>query len=269
MKLCRFQPMVFGGTQVNAAGAEVRPEPRSGVIHESAVHEIDGSFYGTWRENGRAWPLAEVKLLPPSAPTKIVCVGRNYAEHAAELGNDVPKEPLIFLKPPSSIIAPEEPILTPSLSKRVDHEGELGVVMGKRCYMLESGADTRPYILGYTCVNDVTARDLQKADVQFTRGKGFDTFCPFGPVIETNLDVSQSTVETLVNGKRRQHAPFTQMVFSVDVILHWISQVMTLEPGDLVATGTPSGIGPLLPGDLVEVIISGIGTLRNPVAARE
>lgn len=269
MKLCRFQPLDFGNTQVSAAGAEVRPEPRAGVIRGAAVHEVEGSFYGTWSEAGRAWPLAEVKLLPPSTPTKIVCVGRNYAEHAAELGNEVPKEPLIFLKPPSTIIAPEEPILMPSLSKRVDHEGELGVVIGKRCYLLEQGADTRPYILGYTCVNDVTARDIQKADVQFTRGKGFDTFCPFGPVIETELEVKTSTVETLVNGERRQFAPFTDMVFSVDVILHWISQVMTLEPGDLIATGTPSGIGPLAPGDVVEVIVSGIGTLRNPVAARE
>lgn len=269
MKLCRFQPLVFGAASVAPGAAEVRPEPRAGVIRGNAVHEVEGSFYSTWRETDRAWPLAEVKLLPPSTPSKIVCVGRNYAEHAAEMGNDVPKEPLIFLKPPSSIIAPEEPILMPSLSKRVDHEGELGVVIGKRCYLLEKGADTRPYILGYTCVNDVTARDLQKSDVQFTRGKGFDTFCPFGPVIETELDARTATLETLVNGKRRQHAPLSDMVFSVDVILHWISQVMTLEPGDLVATGTPSGIAPLAPGDVVEVIVSGIGTLRNPVAVRE
>ena len=269
MKLCRFQPLVFGGAAVNAAGTEMRPEPRAGVIRDAVVHEIDGSFYGAWRENGRAWPLAEVKLLPPSSPSKIVCVGRNYREHAAELGNDVPKEPLIFLKPPSSVIAPEEPILLPSLSKRVDHEGEFGVVIGKRCYLIPPGADTRPYVLGYTCVNDVTARDLQKADVQFTRGKGFDTFCPFGPVIETDVDQKTATVETLVNGKRRQHAPLSDMVFSVDVILHWISQVMTLEPGDLVATGTPAGISALQTGDVVEVIVSGIGTLRNPVAARD
>ena len=269
MKLCRFQPLVFGGAQVSGAGAEVRPEPRAGVVREGVVHEVEGSFYGVWRESGRAWPLAEVKLLPPSNPSKIVCVGRNYREHAAEMGNDVPKEPLIFLKPPSAVIAPEEPILMPSLSKRVDHEGELGIVIGKRCYLLEEGADTRPYILGCTCVNDVTARDLQKSDGQFTRGKGFDTFCPFGPLIETELDQKTATVETLVNGKRRQHAPLTDMVFSVDVILHFISQVMTLEPGDLVATGTPSGIAPLAAGDVVEVIVSGIGTLRNPVALRE
>jgi 2-keto-4-pentenoate hydratase/2-oxohepta-3-ene-1,7-dioic acid hydratase in catechol pathway len=269
MKLCRFQPLVFGGAKVTAAGAEVRPEPRAGVVRDAVVHEIAGSFYSTWHETGRAWPLAEVKLLPPCTPSKIVCVGRNYAEHAAELGNQVPQEPLIFLKPPSSIIAPEEPILLPSLSRRVDHEGELGVVIGKSCYMLPHGADTRPYVLGYTCVNDVTARDIQKADVQFTRGKGFDTFCPFGPVIETALDMQRSTVETLVNGKLRQHAPCAEMVFSVDAIIHWIAQVMTLEPGDLIATGTPSGIGPLAPGDVVEVIVSGIGTLRNPVATRE
>lgn len=269
MKLCRFQPLVFGSAQVSTAGTAVRPEPRAGVIRDAVVHEIDGSFFDTWRENGRAWPLVEIKLLPPSTPSKIVCVGRNYREHAAELGNEVPKEPLIFLKPPSSVIAPEEPILLPSLSKRVDHEGEFAVVIGKRCYMIPPGTDTRPYILGYTCVNDVTARDLQKADVQFTRGKGFDTFCPFGPVIETEVDQKTATVQTLVNGQRRQHAPLSDMVFSVDVILQWISQVMTLEPGDLVATGTPAGISALAPGDVVEVIVSGIGTLRNPVAARE
>jgi 2-keto-4-pentenoate hydratase/2-oxohepta-3-ene-1,7-dioic acid hydratase in catechol pathway len=261
MKFCRFVP--------KSAGLDSRVLPSYGLIEGEIIHGISAPPWLKWSREEASLPIREARLLAPIEPSKIVCVGRNYAEHAAELGNEVPKEPLIFLKPPSSVIAPEEPVLMPSLSKRVDHEGELGVVVGKRCYLLEKGADTRPYILGYTCVNDVTARDIQKADVQFTRGKGFDTFCPFGPVIETEFNVKTSTVETLVNGKRRQFAPFTQMVFSVDVIIHWIAQVMTLEPGDLIATGTPSGIGPLSAGDVVEVIVSGIGTLRNPVAARD
>jgi 2-keto-4-pentenoate hydratase/2-oxohepta-3-ene-1,7-dioic acid hydratase in catechol pathway len=269
MQICRFQPLVLAGVSLSSAGAEVRPEPRAGVVRAGVVREIEGSFYGDWRESNRAWPLAEVKLLPPSIPSKIVCVGRNYREHAAELGNDVPKEPLIFLKPPSAVTAPEEPILLPALSKRVDYEGELAVVIGKPCLLLPAGASAAPFILGYTCLNDVTARDLQKAEVQFTRAKGFDTFCPFGPVIETEFAAAGATLETRVNGQRRQHAPLSDMVFSVDAIIHWISQVMTLAPGDVVATGTPSGVAPLAAGDVVEVAISGIGTLRNPVAARE
>ena len=242
---------------------------RYGLLRGDVVEELTAAPWTDWNPTGKVHEQSRVRLLAPSEPTKIVCVGRNYHEHAAELGNEPPREPLIFLKPPSAVIGPEQSIVCPPMSKRVDHEGELAVVIGRRCRRLQAGENPRDYVFGYTCVNDVTARDLQKADVQFTRGKGFDTFCPFGPLIETELDVKTSTVETLVNGKRRQHAPFTQMVFSVDVILHWISQVMTLEPGDLVATGTPAGIAALAAGDVVEVIVSGIGTLRNPVAARD
>lgn len=202
-------------------------------------------------------------------PTKIVCVGRNYAEHAAELGNEVPKEPLIFLKPPSCAIGPDEPILIPSISQRVDYEGEFAIVIGETCFLPAANEDLRRYILGYTCLNDVTARDIQKRDVQFTRGKSFDTFCPIGPLIETDWDLASATVETHVNGQRKQFGHTSQMLFSTDAIIRWIAQVMTLVPGDVIATGTPPGVGALVPGDTVEVSVSGIGTLRNPVAARD
>jgi 2-keto-4-pentenoate hydratase/2-oxohepta-3-ene-1,7-dioic acid hydratase in catechol pathway len=255
--------------EFDAAPGEAHPELRAGTAAGDTVEEIEGSFFTTWRPSGRTWPLAEVRLLPPVVPTKIVCIGRNYREHAAELGNPVPPEPLIFLKPPSSVIGPEEPILLPAISRRVDHEGEIAVVISRRCSRLAETDDVAPYILGYTCLNDVTARDLQKQDVQFTRGKGFDTFCPIGPVIETELDITASGVETYVNGQRRQSGRTSEMIFPVDVILRWISRMMTLEPGDVIATGTPSGVGPLSAGDVVEVVVAGVGTLRNPVAARE
>jgi 2-keto-4-pentenoate hydratase/2-oxohepta-3-ene-1,7-dioic acid hydratase in catechol pathway len=266
MKLCRFQPLLFSAEEVGRAGA--RPEPRSGVIAGETVREISGDIFGRWKATDRAWPLGEIKLLPPVTPSKIVCMGRNYVEHAAELGNDVPKEPLIFLKPPSAIIGPEEPIVMPSISKRVDYEAELTAVIGRRCSQLGPEEDVRPYLLGFTCLNDVTARDLQRADGQWTRAKGFDTFCPLGPVIETELDLAAATIETYVNGQRRQFARATEMVFSVDVIIRWVSHMMTLVPGDVVATGTPSGISPLRAGDVVEVVVGGVGTLRNPVIAQ-
>ncbi len=269
MKLCRFQPLVFNAENVGRSAEGTRPEPRVGVISGQAVREISGDIFGAWKSGERSWPLGEVKLLPPVVPSKIVCVGRNYSEHAAELGNAVPKEPLIFLKPPSSIIAPEEPIVMPAVSQRVDYEGELAVVIGRRCSQLGPQDDVRPYILGFTCVNDVTARDLQKSDGQWTRAKGFDTFCPLGPVIETELEWSATKVETFVNGERRQSAPATEMIFSVETTLRWVSCIMTLEPGDVISTGTPAGIRPLRAGDVVEVIVEGVGTLRNPVVAQD
>lgn len=273
MKLCQFQPLEFGGSELGRSGQQLRPEPRRGIIEGEMVREISGDPFGPefsrWRESGRSWPLDEVKLLPPVAPSKIVCVGRNYRSHAAELGNELPREPLIFLKPPSSVIGPEEPIVLPCISRRVDYEGELAVVIGRACSQLGPKEPVQPYIAGYTCLNDVTARDLQEADVQFTRAKGFDTFCPFGPVLETEVDYASTTVETYVNDVRKQSAPLTEMIFSVDVIIRWITQVMTLLPGDVVATGTPSGVGPLVAGDVVEVVVSKVGRLRNPVVARE
>ena len=267
MKLCRFQPLEIEWNAVIGVAVPVRPEPRFGVIEGDRVRQIAGDVYGMWYPVNQSWPVDRVKLLPPVTPSKVVCLGRSYREHAAELGNPVPTEPLIFLKPPSAIIGPEEPIVLPTISQRVDHEAELAIVIGKRCTKLADGEPAAPYILGFTCVNDVTARDLQKKDVQFTRGKGFDTFCPLGPVIETELNVEATTVEAFVNGERRQHGRVADLLFSVDAIIGWISRVMTLEPGDVVATGTPPGVGPLRAGDVVEVAVSGLGKLRNPVVA--
>jgi 2-keto-4-pentenoate hydratase/2-oxohepta-3-ene-1,7-dioic acid hydratase in catechol pathway len=199
-------------------------------------------------------------------PSKIVCVGRNYVEHAKELGNEVPKEPLIFLKPPSSLIENGEAIVYPSISENLHFEGELGLIIGKRAKHVKA-ADAFDYILGYTCVNDVTARDLQRKDGQWTRGKGCDTFCPVGPrmVGRDELDLSKVRVRTLLNGVVKQDAPVTDLIFPVDVIIEYVTQFMTLEPGDLIATGTPPGVGPMQPGDTVQVEIEGIGILQNPV----
>jgi 2-keto-4-pentenoate hydratase/2-oxohepta-3-ene-1,7-dioic acid hydratase in catechol pathway len=267
MKLCRFQPALLSAAVSRSAG-EMHPGPLAGVVEGATVREISGDFFTGWRPAERVWPLSEVKLLPPSAPSKIVCVGRNYREHASELGNEVPPEPLIFLKPPSAIIAPEEPIVMPAISKRVDYEGEIAVIIGRACSQLTEGDSVKPFIAGFTCLNDVTARDLQKSDGQWTRGKGFDTFCPFGPVLETELDLNAATVETFLNGVRKQSGRASEMMFSVDVIIRWISRVMTLLPGDVIATGTPSGVGAVQAGDIVEVVVGGVGTLRNPVVAQ-
>ena len=202
-------------------------------------------------------------------PSKIVCVGRNYVEHAKELGNEVPKEPLIFLKPPSSLIANGEAIVYPAITENLHFEGELGIVIGKRAKHVKA-ADAFDYIYGYTCVNDVTARDLQRKDGQWTRGKGCDTFCPTGPrvVPRDEMDLAKVRVRTLLNGVVKQDAPITDLIFSVDVIIEYVTQFMTLEPGDLIATGTPSGVGPMQPGDTVQVEIEGIGILQNPVIRR-
>jgi 2-keto-4-pentenoate hydratase/2-oxohepta-3-ene-1,7-dioic acid hydratase in catechol pathway len=204
-------------------------------------------------------------LLAPCVPTKIVCIGRNYAEHAKELGNEAPSEPIIFLKPPSALLAPFGMIIRPAISQRVDHEGELAIVIGKRAKDVKA-AQWRDYVRGFACANDVTARDIQKRDVQFTRGKGFDTFAPIGPCIETELDVSALSVQTRVNGEIRQNGNTRDMVFPCDFLVEFITSVMTLEPGDVILTGTPSGVGPLASGDSVEVEIEGIGVLRNAVA---
>ena len=199
--------------------------------------------------------LAGVPLLPPVTPSKIVAVGRNYADHAKELGNETPPEPILFLKPSTALLPPNGTIVRPPQSQRVDYEGELAIVIG------EGGA-----ILGYTCANDVTARDLQKKDVQFTRAKSFDTFCPLGPCIETAVDPNDLRITTRVNGATKQDARTSMMVFDCAFLVAFISSVMTLLPGDVILTGTPAGIGPLAAGDVVEVSIDGIGTLRNVVA---
>jgi 2-keto-4-pentenoate hydratase/2-oxohepta-3-ene-1,7-dioic acid hydratase in catechol pathway len=214
-----------------------------------------------------AIPLPEATLLAPVRPSKIVCVGRNYREHAAELGNEPPKEPLLFFKPPSSINHPGGAIVRPRVSQRTDYEGELGVVIGRRCAKLADGDDVRPYILGYTALNDFTARDLQKTDGQWTRAKGFDTFCPVGPLVTNEIDPwAGISVETRVNGHLKQDGNTRNLIFALDIVLRYISRIMTLEPGDLIATGTPEGVGPVVGGDVVEITVEGVGTLRNPVA---
>lgn len=271
MKLCRFQSLRFSTMQVGGPADQPRveqPDLRWGVIKDNRVQEISGEIASEWKLSGCEHPLNEIQLAAPIEPSKIVCVGRNYREHAAELGNAVPQEPLIFLKPPSSIIGPGEPIVLPGVSQRVDHEGELAVVIGRTCSRLSDGDDVRPYIFGFTCVNDVTARDIQKKEQQFTRAKGFDTFCPLGPVIETELDVSDVIVETFVNGQRRQSGRTSLMNFSVEYLIRWISRMMTLLPGDVIATGTPAGVSSLAEGDVVEVVVGGVGTLSNPVIAQ-
>ncbi len=198
-------------------------------------------------------------------PSKIVCVGRNYAEHAAELGNEVPKEPLLFLKAPSALIRNGEAIVLPQRSSQVEHEGELAVVISKICKDLDAEDNVEDHILGYTCLNDVTARDLQKKDGQFARAKSFDTFCPIGPHLVSNIDVRDIRVICRVNGEIRQDGRTAQMVFPVDFLIRYISNQMTLLPGDVIATGTPSGVSKLDPGDVCEVEIEGIGTLTNSV----
>ncbi len=255
MKLCRFLP----------PGAQA---PCFGLLEGDQVRAITAPPWTQWSSGSQTWPQAGVRLLCPVEPGKIVCVGRNYAAHAAELGNEIPREPLIFLKPPSAVVGPGDPVVLTRYSTRVEHEGELAVVIGRRCAHLADTDDSRPLILGYTCLNDVTARDIQKSETLFDRAKGFDTFCPIGPHIETELDPSDVLVETRVNGALRQSGRTSLMIYSVLCLVRWISRMMTLYPGDVIATGTPAGgVGPLVAGDTVEVSIAGIGTLRNPVHA--
>jgi len=261
MKLCRFRP------KDKASGA-AQAEILQGVIAGETVRQVSGNILGKWEATDRSWPLSDVKLLVPVEPSKIVCLGRNYVEHAAEFNNVPPKEPLIFLKPPSSLLAPDDPIVLVPNVQRIDFEGELTIVIGRRCYQLSDIEDLRPYTAGFTLLNDVSARDYQALDKQWTRAKAFDTFCPLGPVIETEFDVARGTIESRLNGVRKQYAPLTAMIFPVDVIIRWVSRVMTLLPGDVIATGTPAGVGPMKAGDVVEISIEGIGTLRNPVVDR-
>ncbi len=254
MKLCRF---------------DYQGRISTGCWEGDRIRVCRGDLLGKIELSAATLGADEVRLLAPVIPGKIIGIGRNYAEHARELGNVPPEaEPLIFLKPPSSILAPGEPILLPASSQRVDHEGELGVVIGKTARDLGERDDPLQFVLGYSCVNDVTARDLQKKDVQFTRGKGFDTFCPFGPWIETELDPTKLGVETRVNGETRQKGSTADMIFPVARLIRFLSSIMTLFPGDLIATGTPAGVGPLHEGDTVEVEVEGIGILRNPVKHR-
>ena len=263
MKYCRFQfeGLAQYGLVESLAGKDVitrlllvPPEEKGGVENVPSQHMA-------------RLPLSEAKLLAPVRPSKIVCVGRNYRGHAAEMGHEVPKQPLIFFKPPSSLLATGETILRPKSSQRTHYEGELGVVIGKRCRKLAGDEDVRPYILGYTALNDFSARDLQDVDGQWARAKGFDTFCPVGPLVTEKLDPWAGVrVETRVNGEVRQQGSTRDLIFPLDAIIRFIAEVMTLLPGDLIATGTPQGVGAAVSGDVVEVSVEGVGTLRNPVS---
>lgn len=258
MKLCRYT-------------AQGMYAPHYGIVEDDFICPlIDADAFGS-RARSRAdkIPLALATLHVPVTPSKIVCVGRNYKEHAAELGNKMPDEPLLFLKAPSALIATGEDILLPPESAQVEHEGELGVVIGRRTRRLRADEDPLAYVLGYTCVNDVTARDLQRKDVQFTRAKSFDTFCPVGPLIVTDINPADVAVTTRVNGLVKQHARTSAMAFSVAHLVRYISHAMTLNPGDLIATGTPAGVSKLAVEDVVEVEVEGIGVLRNQVKSSE
>ncbi|MDP3183940.1 MAG: fumarylacetoacetate hydrolase family protein [Anaerolineales bacterium] len=239
--------------------------PKYGWILEDKIGAIEGDIYGEYRRLEAETTLASLKLLAPAQPSKILCVGRNFVEHAKEHDAEVPKVPLIFMKPPSAIINPGDTILLPPQSQQIEHEAELVVVIGRRGRNV-TAEEAQDYIFGYTVGNDVTARDLQKSDGQWTRAKGFDTFCPFGPWIDTQFDASDALVTCKVSGQPRQMASTRDMVFNVNTLIAFISSVMTLEPGDLIFTGTPAGVGPLKPGDVVEVEIEGLGKLSNPVA---
>ena len=239
-----------------------------GIIDGDMIQGLAAPPFEGIRLTNHYYRPTEMRILPPCVPSKIVALGVNYKSHGEEMSHRLPEEPLIFLKPPTAVIGHEDKIIYPPSSERVDYEGELGVVIGKsaRNVPREKAAD---YILGYTCVNDVTARDLQARDKQWTRAKGFDTFAPIGPCIETELDPSNLALETRLNGEVKQKTTTAELIFPVDVLVSFISEVMTLLPGDVIATGTTSGIGPMQPGDIVEVQIEGIGTLRNYLARPE
>jgi len=255
MKLCRVTHATF-------------EQPRYAFIEGSDVCPLnEGEWFDGFAlpRSQYSIPLAEVRLLAPVTPSKIVCVGRNYREHAVELGNKMPEEPLLFLKPPSSVVGDGGTVELPQESAQVEHEGELGVVIRRRARRISPDEDPLSYVLGYTCVNDVTARDLQRKDVQFTRAKSFDTFCPVGPVIVNDINPLDLEVTTRLNSEIKQRARTSSMAFPVPFLIRYISGIMTLNPGDLIATGTPAGVSPMKQGDVVEIEIEGIGVLRNKI----
>jgi 2-keto-4-pentenoate hydratase/2-oxohepta-3-ene-1,7-dioic acid hydratase in catechol pathway len=252
MKILRFQTSIRG--------------PRFGWLYEDRVGEVDGDPFNAFRRLDPDLPIESVRLLPPIQPGKIVCVGRNYQAHAQEHGVDVGEIPVLFLKPSSSLVGPGDPIVLPPQSQQVQHEAELAVVIGKRGRWIQP-EDAMAYIFGYTIANDVTARDLQRADTTWTRGKGFDTFCPIGPWVETEFDPADALITCHVSQELRQMASTRDMVFSIPRLIAFISSIMTLEPGDIILTGTPAGVGDLVPGDTVSITIEGLGTLTNPVVS--
>ena len=253
MKLVRF-------------AAPGNPHPACGIVLNDEVAELEGDLFSSPARQRARYPLSRVKLLPPCSPTKIVAIGLNYGDHARELGFPIPDEPIIFLKPPTAIIGPGDAIVYPRASSQVGFEAELGIVIKDRISSIKPG-EAYGHILGYTCANDVTARDLQKKDGQWTRAKSFNTFCPIGPWIETDLDPGDLLVESYLNGERKQSSRTSQLIFRIDQLVSFISGIMTLHPGDLIITGTPAGIGPMQPGDEVEVRVEGIGSLRKTVNA--
>lgn len=269
MKYCRFE---FEG-DAHYGKVEMRAgEPW--IVDLAKAPEEDLAFklaHGratSWSFDFEPMPMSAAKLLPPVTPSKIICVGRNYRDHAKELGNEVPTEPLLFFKPPSSLLAPGGVVKMPLQSERVDFEGELALVIGKRATKLKADADWREFVRGYTLANDVTARDLQKKDGQWTRAKGFDTFCPVGPLVSDEIDpIAGVAIETRVNSEVRQQGSTKDFIFGIPELLAYITAAITLEAGDLVLTGTPAGVGPLQPGDRVDVAMEGLGVLTNLFAA--
>ncbi|MFT4394906.1 fumarylacetoacetate hydrolase family protein [Gordonia lacunae] len=231
---------------------------------DTVMKEIAEHPFGTPTFTGRSWKSADVRILAPILASKVICIGKNYAAHAAEMGGEAPADPVIFLKPNTSIIGPELPIVRPPSSERVDYEGELAIVIGRACKDVKA-AQAKDVILGYTVANDVTARDHQQADGQWTRGKGYDTFCPLGPWIDTAFDPSDVELVTELDGEVKQRTRTSLMLHDVGEIVEWISRVMTLLPGDVILTGTPEGVGPMVAGQRVSVTVEGIGTLSNPV----
>jgi len=242
-----------------------------GILEGEKIEVLWSTPYDGGLKNkvGEIMSLPAVRLLAPCEPTKIVALGLNYRDHAVEFGHPIPAEPLIFLKPATAVIGPDDDIVYPAMSQRVDYEAELAVVIGRTCVGVRED-EALDYILGYTCINDVTARDLQQKDGQWTRAKGFDTFAPLGPWIETEIpDPGNLTVEAYLNGERRQHSNTSNLIFRVAAQISFISRIMTLLPGDVIATGTPSGIGPMQPGDVVEIRVEGIGTLQNRIVSKK
>lgn len=245
----------------------INPENRIryGIVEEDNVMELSGNTYSGYTKTSTFHSLDNIKLLPPCEPSKIVAVGLNYMDHAREMNREIPDEPMLFMKPGTSVTGHENSIQYPAhMSERVDYEGELAVIISKEARMVKQKY-ALDYVLGYTCINDVTARDLQRRDIQFTRAKGFDTFAPIGPFMETEIDTSNTGLTTYLNGEQRQNSSTSNLIFSVPKLVSFISGIMTLLPGDIIATGTPSGIGSMKPGDIVEVEIEGIGRLRNYV----
>jgi 2-keto-4-pentenoate hydratase/2-oxohepta-3-ene-1,7-dioic acid hydratase in catechol pathway len=238
----------------------------TGVLEEEFLFPVVGSVFGDFRLGSSPVPIGDVRILPPVLPTKIVGIGRNYREHARELGNPLPAEPLLFLKPPTAVVGHLDAVVQPPDSQRVDYEGEVGVVIRRKARQLRDDDPVDDVILGYTCFNDVTARDLQARDVQFTRAKGFDTFAAIGPCVATGLDPDAIRLKTFLNGKIVQSGTTANLIFSIPFLVRYVSRVMTLNPGDVIATGTPAGVGPTAPGDRVDVQIEGIGVLSNTFA---